>query len=243
LNEDGRFGTTYTGQGGAAIATGLGLKGALTCEAAFPTRTPAPPNTLVVDADASVLGLQTQSAVGIGGTTEIAIVASEVLTPYNGYAWQVKWLDAGLDFVGSVENEEGHGGTLCATPGVVDETSRGAGVPPGEEWVGQGAGCVLLSGTTLFEGDLVRITVRCVSEGAWRIEMMTFEGDPVFGTMMMTLGGILLPVTIGTGVDINCNVAEVAASGPTGVTQASPPPFMPLPKGTPAPTRTATQPR
>jgi hypothetical protein len=234
LSQDELFGTTYIASGGGVIPTGYGLNGFLTCGAPLPTATPPPANTIALDADASGPGLQSSRAVDLGATAEIAIVATDVPTAYQGYQWEVQWPDDGLDFVTNAENSAGHGGTLCA--GAATSTNWDFGVPFGMEWAGRGAGCLRPDGTTSFEGDLVRITVRCIADGEQRIELVGIVADPSFGSSMIGSGGTLLPTTFGAPINIQCGSGSTPTPSPTVPTATpTPTPVAPSATLTPSP--------
>jgi hypothetical protein len=214
----------------AAFAAGIAGALALTFGLAFGTSSGAAVNTMTVDLDTTTAGIQASRTVPSGTSFDIAIVAENITTAYNGYQWEIQWDDASLNFVSNVENTAGHGGTLCSTAGTTVD-----GTPPGKEWVGQGAGCLRSSGTTTFAGDLVTITIQCVADGPTEVKMVTDVADSIFGATFFGAGGVP-QATAYTDAQLTCGAGTPPTNTPTNTVAVPTSTNTPVP-----PTATATR--
>jgi hypothetical protein len=198
-------------------------------------------NTMAIDLDTGTAGIQDTFTAASGSTFDIYIVATGITTPYAGYAWEIEWDAPALQFNSATENSGGHGGVLCAPAGVIDETAGppGPGVPPaGKEWVGQGAGCLRISGTTSFSleanppGNLTTLSITCTQDGTTSVRFVLQAEDPPFFGAYKAEGGANLPTTYVDAL-LSCGAA-VDTPTPTA-TNTVPPTLTPIPNATNTP--------
>jgi hypothetical protein len=191
----------------ALVVAGIiaaGVMGAISFGSADPASAGTPTNRMTVDLDTTTAGIQASRTIASNATVEIAIVSSNISDAYNGYQWELQWDNATLNFVSASENTAGHGGTLCAGVGVIDDTG---GAPSGKEWAGQGAGCLLASGTTSFAGNLTTIMVQCAADGTSEVHLVTESEDIAgFHASYIGGGGTLIP-TLYTDALLSCGAA------------------------------------
>jgi hypothetical protein len=210
-------------------------------------------NTMNVDLDTSTAGIQSTRSVASGATFNIYLVASNITTPYAGYAWEVEWDAATLQFNSATENSanppNGHGGVLCAPASVIDETAGppGPGVPPTDkEWAGQGAGCLRISGTTTYAveanppGNITTISITCTDDAVTPIRFVTQAEDPPFFAAYQAEGGAKIP-TAYVDSTLTCGTPPPATDTPTNTpTLTNTPTITPTPSDTPTATDTPT---
>jgi hypothetical protein len=218
-----------------AVAIALAMAAALVAGPRASTSALTVDDTMTVDLDAGTAGIQTTRTVTSGAQFTIAIVAENIGTAYAGYSWELQWNNAQLNFISNTENSanppNGHGGTLCAPPGVVDDTG---GAPPGKEWAGQGAGCLRPSGTTTFAGNLVTIVLECQADGPTEVHLVPESEDSIFPAIFQGPGGTTLP-TAYNDAQVQCGTPPPATDTPTNT-----PTITPTPTDTPTATDTPT---
>jgi len=160
-------------------------------------------HAMALDADPLAVGIQADRAVS--GTFEIALHATAVPSPYQGYQWQISY-GPGLAFADSaMENKNATGLSLCAPPQ--------SEVVAGKTELGMGAGCVPPDANyvTSFAGELTRIRLQCQSDGIHAITLQDLNADPNFGSTFLAQQGPTIPTTT-AGITVTCG----GGGGPVG---------------------------
>ena len=110
---------------------------------------------------------------------------------YQGYQWEVAWLDAVLNLgTGGATEQQMSIFNLCAPP------------PPAPavvgtlEVYGQGAGCVSSGAPTAFTGLTTTVNLTCAAAGTTYVALVGLDADPIFGTTMLDTGGPTIPTIL-----------------------------------------------
>ena len=202
-------------------------------------------NAMALDADPATPGIQTSRVIDTSVSSQftIAIEAADVVTPYQGYQWQIAFPSDVLSPVSATSNDDGSAvwdNSSSSTLFLCASATESLTSPHGVTWYGNGAGCVGLA-PVMFSGRVAEITLSCDVSGPVVVPIaFVTQAESEFGTTFLAQGGDAMPTAL-SNIDVHCGTGSDAT--PTATRTPSPsntPTITPTTTLTPSPTVSPT---
>ncbi len=148
--------------------------------------------TITIDADPTTPEIDRGPVQAkVGDSFQVAVVVRQPPEPYQAYQFGLYWRAPVLGFV--EENKlKPDGFTLCPELVFLENTT------------GIYSGCINVSGTAAFEGQVSTVTLRCEQPGDATVRLLTLVEANEFGVALLREGGEYFATDVDTGIEVTC---------------------------------------